>query len=78
MTDWKDNYKARGISATLTYLIEGTPEEYVTQCRDNCQGVGRCGHPSVTQVKVSDTQVKFSVLKVNVSVGTTARVRKVW
>ena len=51
MTNWKDDYKSRGISATLTYLIEGTPEEYVTQCRNNCQGVGRCGHPSVTQVK---------------------------
>ena len=55
MVAWKKEYQSRGIDCYLHYILEREPEEYVVQCEDGCQGVGRCGYPTLTQVKVSVT-----------------------
>lgn len=38
---------------SLQYVVESTPEAYRVKCMDGCNGVGKCGNPTVQQVEVS-------------------------
>ena len=53
MVAWRKDFLSRGIDCSLHYILEREPEDYVVQCPDGCQGVGACGNPTLTQVKVS-------------------------
>ncbi|XP_070541485.1 uncharacterized protein [Ptychodera flava] len=52
MLEWKNTYPSQGVSVTLQYIIESKPESYRVKCGDDCQGVAKCGNPSVDQVNV--------------------------
>ncbi|XP_021363949.1 uncharacterized protein LOC110457159 isoform X2 [Mizuhopecten yessoensis] len=51
MKAFKAEFEERGVACIVHYLVEGNPENYVVRCGDGCQGVGRCGYPSLQQVK---------------------------
>ncbi|XP_033757292.1 uncharacterized protein LOC117339685 [Pecten maximus] len=51
MKGFKSEFEEKGVACVVHYLVEGNPEKYVVQCADGCHGVGRCGHPSLQQVK---------------------------
>ena len=52
MVAWKKDFTTRGVDCSLHYILEREPEDYVVQCADGCQGVGKCGNPTLRQVKV--------------------------
>ena len=52
MVAWKKDFTSRGVDCSLHYILEREPEDYVVQCADGCQGVGKCGNPTLRQVKV--------------------------
>jgi len=52
MLEWKKDFDKRRIQGFIYYIVEGDPSNYVVKCADGCQGVGRCGYPSLAQVKV--------------------------
>lgn len=52
MVEWKKSFRDYGMECPLHYMVEGEPEQYVVRCSDGCQGVGKCGNPNITQVKV--------------------------
>jgi hypothetical protein len=37
---------------SLQYVVESTPQAYRVKCMDGCNGVGKCGNPTVEQVEV--------------------------
>lgn len=51
MKGFKSEFEEKGVACVVHYLVEGNPENYVVRCGDGCQGVGRCGYPSLQQVK---------------------------
>ncbi|KAK3095641.1 hypothetical protein FSP39_017049 [Pinctada imbricata] len=53
MVVWKNTFTDKGTDSMLYYLLEGHPEDYVVKCADGCQGVGMCGYPNLTQIKVT-------------------------
>ena len=53
MTEWKRDFTEKGIQSAVHYILERKPEEYVVKCADGCQGILKCGNPTLTQVKVS-------------------------
>ncbi|XP_041370310.1 uncharacterized protein LOC121384131 [Gigantopelta aegis] len=53
MIHWKERFTKCKMEATIKYVVEGDPERYVVQCADACQGVGKCGNPSLDQVKLA-------------------------
>ena len=52
MVAWKKDFTTQGVDCSLHYILEREPEDYVVQCADGCQGVGKCGNPTLRQVKV--------------------------
>ncbi|KAL5021381.1 hypothetical protein ScPMuIL_000536 [Solemya velum] len=52
MKEWKSQFEKCGVPCGLQYVVEGEPEKYVVRCADGCQGVGKCGNPTLTQVQV--------------------------
>jgi hypothetical protein len=53
MKEWKQDFTRKGIQCAVHYILERKPEEYVVKCEDGCQGIVKCGNPTLTQVKVS-------------------------
>ncbi|XP_076461826.1 uncharacterized protein LOC143294275 [Babylonia areolata] len=51
MTSVKEEFQKKGVQTVLQYVVEGKPESFVARCADGCQGVGRCGNPSLQQVQ---------------------------
>ncbi|KAL8562747.1 hypothetical protein ACOMHN_022622 [Nucella lapillus] len=47
----KELFEQKGVQATLQYIVEGKPENFVVRCADGCQGIGRCGNPTLQQVQ---------------------------
>jgi hypothetical protein len=52
MEEKKANFKVEGL-VRLQYVVEGRLEKFVTRCADGCQGVGKCGNPSLIHVQVN-------------------------
>ena len=57
MIQWRNQYRDRRITASLKYLIEGTPEQFAAKCPDGCGAVVKCGFPTVKQLNVRETQI---------------------
>ena len=52
MMSQKEKFVKKGVEAQVQYVIEGKPENFLACCADGCQGVGRCGNPTLLQVQV--------------------------
>ena len=53
MLTWRQKYDVLNVGTNLTYVVEGEAAPYVVRCPDACQGVGKCGNPTVEEVQVS-------------------------
>lgn len=52
MVEWKEPFTRQGTDCVLHYVLEHRPEEFVVRCDDGCQGLLKCGNPTLTQVQV--------------------------
>ena len=52
LSTWRQQHSRGGLEASVKYLIEGRPEDYVVKCLDGCGGVVKCRYPTVQQLEV--------------------------
>ena len=52
MLQWKQKLKKMKVDATLKYLVEGDPRQYVVKCGCGCGGVLKCGWPTAQRLEV--------------------------
>lgn len=60
MKEWKAGFSKKGVESTIHYILERKPEEFVVKCSDGCQGILKCGNPTLAQVKVLPLLPRFS------------------
>ncbi|XP_052773176.1 uncharacterized protein LOC128212005 [Mya arenaria] len=51
MCGWRGQFQGRGVDTAIHYVLERSVEEFVVRCDDGCQGIVRCGNPTLPQVK---------------------------
>ncbi|XP_048585202.1 uncharacterized protein LOC5515026 isoform X1 [Nematostella vectensis] len=60
MLAWRDKFGILSDDVSLQYLVESTPAAYRVGCMDGCNGVGKCGNPSVEQVEAAVEDLRAS------------------
>ncbi|KAK3723803.1 hypothetical protein QZH41_019476 [Actinostola sp. cb2023] len=60
MIQWREEFGILCDEVSLHYIVESTPEAYRVRCMDGCNGVAKCGNPTVEQVEVVISELKKS------------------